>query len=55
MGRPRKSRVDKQSCKVVLHLTLAEKKRLDAAARRAGLPVATAVRRYAMRAIESER
>jgi hypothetical protein len=44
MARPRKSRVDKQSVRVVLHLTLAEKRKLDALAAKMGLPVATAAR-----------
>ncbi len=44
MGRPRKPRVDKQSVRVVLNFTLAEKKRLDEMARKAGLPVATLAR-----------
>ena len=44
MARPRKSRIDKQSVRVVLHLTMAEKKRLDAEATRAKLPVATLAR-----------
>jgi len=55
MARPRKPRVDKQSCKVVLHLTPAEKKRLEAAAARSGLPVATVARLYAMQGAESQR
>lgn len=44
MSRPRKPRVSKQSVRVVLHLTVAEKKRLDEMAREAGLPVATFAR-----------
>jgi hypothetical protein len=43
-GRPPKSAATKQSAKVVLHLTPAEKKRLDAEAARAKLPVATLAR-----------
>ena len=54
MARPRKTKVDKQSVVVVLHLTLADKKRLDAAAARAGLPVATAARLYALRGADAE-
>lgn len=52
MSRPRKTRVQKQSAKVVLHLTLAQKKQLDAAADRIGLPVATVARLYVMQVIE---
>jgi hypothetical protein len=48
MGRPRKSRAKKQSEQVVLYLTPAEKKKLNAAAERAGLPVATFARIHAM-------
>jgi hypothetical protein len=48
MGRPRKSVSKKQSVRLVLHLTLADKKILDDAAKRAGLPVATVARLYAM-------
>ncbi len=44
MGRPRKLQGQKQSIRVVLYLTQAEKKRLDALARQAGLPVATLAR-----------
>jgi hypothetical protein len=44
MPRPRKSKVEKQSVVVVLHLTLAEKKKLDVLAKQAGLPVATLAR-----------
>ena len=44
VGRPRKSVDEKQSIKVVLHLTPAEKKRLDALAAKMDLPVATAAR-----------
>ncbi len=44
MGRPRKLQGQKQSIRVVLYLTPAEKKRLDALARQAGLPVATLAR-----------
>jgi len=44
VGRPKKSRAKKQSIRVVLHLTPEEKKRLDVAAMRAGLPVATLAR-----------
>ena len=44
-GRPRKPRAEKQSALVVIHLTPAEKKKLEAAARRADLPVATLARR----------
>jgi hypothetical protein len=54
MSRPRKPRTKKQSICVVLHLTPAEKKRLDAAAARAGLPVATVARLYTMQAVESQ-
>jgi len=50
-GRPPKSAATKQSAKVVLHLTPAEKKRLDAAAARAKLPVATPAR---LRATQSK-
>lgn len=49
MGRPQKSAADKQSIKVVLHLTPAEKKQLDRAAARAKLPVATLARLRAAR------
>jgi hypothetical protein len=49
MGRPRKSAALKQSVKVVLHLTPAEKRKLDAAAARMSLPVATAARIRALR------
>ena len=49
-GRPPKPRAKKQSELVVLHLTPAEKKKLDAAAERAGLPVATFARMHAMQA-----
>jgi hypothetical protein len=52
MARPRKSRATKQSVKLVLSLTPAEKKRLEAAAAKDRLPVATAARLYAMRAID---
>lgn len=51
MGRPRKSASKKQSVRVVLHLTRAEKRLLDAAASRAGLPVATVARLYAMQVV----
>jgi hypothetical protein len=44
MGRPPKSAADKQSIKIVLHLTPAEKKKLDKAAAQAKLPVATLAR-----------
>ena len=44
VGRPRKSVDEKQSIRVVLHLTPAEKKRLDALAAKMDLPVATAAR-----------
>jgi len=44
MGRPPKPAAEKQSMKVVLHLTPAEKKRLDRAAARAKVPVATLAR-----------
>ena len=44
MARPRKAPAKKQSVKVVIHLTPAEKRRLDAAAERVGLPVATLAR-----------
>ena len=50
MARPRKPAAQKQSVKVVLHLTPAEKRQLDAAAARAGLPVATLVRLSALEA-----
>ena len=50
MARPRKPTAQKQSVKVVLHLTPAEKRLLDAAAGRAGLPVATMVRIGALEA-----
>jgi hypothetical protein len=53
MSRSRKPVAHKQSIKVVLHLTPAEKRRLDAAAKREGLPVATAARLYALRAADS--
>ena len=49
-GRPRKPRAKKQSEQVVIHLTPAEKKKLNAAADRAGLPVATFARMHAMQA-----
>jgi hypothetical protein len=49
MARPRKPRAIKQSVVVALHLTPAEKKLLDAAALREGLPVATIARLYALR------
>ena len=52
MSRPRKPRATKQSVVVALHLTAAEKKRLDAAALREGLPVATVARLYTMRAVD---
>lgn len=54
MARPRKPAKTKQSAKVVLHLTPAEKRRLDAAAAQLRLPVATLARLYAMRGVESE-
>jgi hypothetical protein len=44
MGRPPKSAADKQSIKIVLHLTPAEKKKLDREAAREKLPVATLAR-----------
>lgn len=44
MARPPKSKADKQSVRVVLHLTPAEKRRLDAIAAKMRLPVATAAR-----------
>lgn len=44
MARPRKSRSEKQSVRLVLTLTSSEKRRLDAAAAQAGLPVATYAR-----------
>ena len=53
MGRPCKPRAKKQSEKVVLCLTPAEKKQLDAAAARAGLPVATFARIHTMQATGS--
>jgi hypothetical protein len=37
---------------VVIHLTRAEKKRLDAAATKAGLPVATVARLYALQVVD---
>ena len=44
MSRPHKPRASKQSVVVVLHLTPAEKKKLEALAKQAGLPVATLAR-----------
>jgi hypothetical protein len=44
MGRPRKRVSQKQSIRVVLHLTPAEKKKLDRIAAQMGLPTATAAR-----------
>lgn len=44
MARPRKPRAEKQSILVAIHLTPAEKKKLDSAAKKAGLPVATLAR-----------
>jgi hypothetical protein len=44
MGRPRKSSAQKRSVRVVLLLTTAEKRQLEAAAARAHLPVATFAR-----------
>ena len=55
MTRPKKSKVDKQSVVVVLRLTTADKKRLDDAAARIGLPVATAARLYALRGADAEK
>lgn len=52
MARPRKSRASKQSVRVVIHLTRAEKKRLDAAATKSGLPVATVARLYALQVVD---
>jgi hypothetical protein len=54
VARPRKSDATKQSVVVALHLTLAEKRRLDAAAKRVGLPVATAARLYVLRGVETQ-
>jgi hypothetical protein len=48
MGRPRKRAAVKQSAKVMLHLTSAERRKLAARARQLGLPVATAVRLLAL-------
>jgi hypothetical protein len=48
-GRPPKLVADKQSMKVVLHLTPAEKKRLDLEAARERVPVATLARLRATR------
>jgi hypothetical protein len=53
MARPRKSKIDKQSVVVALRLTQADKKRFDAAALRAGLPVATMARIYTLQVIEA--
>jgi hypothetical protein len=44
IGRPPKSVAEKQSFKVVLHLTPAEGKRLAKAAARAKVPIATLAR-----------
>lgn len=44
MGRPPKSAADKQSIKVVIHLTPAEKRLLDREAAKAKVPVATLAR-----------
>lgn len=55
MSRPLKSRASKQSVRVVLHLTPAEKKRLDAAAIKVGLPTATVARLYALQVVEATR
>jgi|HubBroStandDraft_1064217.scaffolds.fasta_scaffold110988_4 hypothetical protein len=44
MVRPLKPRDEKQSVRLILNLTRDEKKQLDAAAARAGLPVATFAR-----------
>jgi hypothetical protein len=49
MARPRKPAADKQSFKVVLHLTRAEKRKLDRLAAEMGLPVATAARLRVLR------
>jgi len=54
VARPRKPAAAKQSAKVVLHLTPAEKRKLAAAAARAGLPVATTTRLLALRAAATE-
>lgn len=48
MGRPPKPASDRQSERVVLHFTPAEKKILKAAAARAQVPLATWVRRRAL-------
>lgn len=53
MARPRKSRAEKRSVLVVLHLTPAEKKRLMSAAARTGLPVATVARLYALQVVDA--
>jgi len=49
MGRPRKPRSEKQSVRLVLHLTPGEKKQLDVAAARANLPAAAFARRVVTR------
>lgn len=49
MARPRKPLAEKQSIKVVLHLTPAEKRKLDSLAAKMGMPVATAARIRALR------
>ena len=54
MARPRKTRIEKRSARVVLQFTPGEKKRLEAVAERAGLPVATAARVFAMQVVESK-
>jgi len=48
MARPCKPLAEKRSVKVVLHLTRAEKKKLDALARQESLPVATLTRLRAL-------
>jgi len=53
MGRPCKPHAEKQSVRIILNLTPAEKKRLDAAARRAGLSVATVARLYTMQVVKA--
>jgi hypothetical protein len=52
MARPRKLRAVKQSAIVVMKMTPSDKKKLDAAAARERLPVATLARLYVMRAVD---
>lgn len=48
MGRPRKPRAEKQSQLILLRLTRREKQAIYRAARQAGTPAATFVRRVAL-------